>query len=210
MSRARWAIFAYHTVILSVWYRRLLGSDLLALPRVAALNLHGSLLPAYRGRAPVNWVLVNGERRTGVTLHHMACEADAGDIIAQQAIDIEPDDTAFTLYKRMVKIGVALLLDASPGVNMIRAVTHPYPGTFVGDGTGRLFLWAGAVLPDIGNGAAPGTLLEILPSQGITVATGEGALLLRRVQSAGVAEEPADVWALRRGMRPGVRLTEGA
>src|SRR2546422_10320452 len=54
------------------------------------------------------------------------------------------------------------------------------------------------------------TLLEILPSQGITVATGEGALLLRRVQSAGVAEEPADVWALRRGMRPGVRLTEGA
>src|SRR5439155_1170182 len=91
-------------VILSVWYRRLLGSDLLALPRVAALNLHGSLLPAYRGRAPVNWVLVNGERRTGVTLHHMAGEADAGDIVAQQAIDIEPDDTAFTLYKRMVKI----------------------------------------------------------------------------------------------------------
>ena len=235
-------------VILSVWYRRLLGPDLLALPRVAALNLHGSLLPAYRGRAPVNWVLVNGERRTGVTLHHMAGEADAGDIVAQQAIDIEPDDTAFTLYKRMVKIGVELLLDAYPGVlagtaqripqdparatvfprrrpedgrvewtwpaariaNMIRAVTHPYPGTFVGDGTGRLFLWAGAVLPDIGNGAAPGTLLEILPSQGITVATGEGALLLRRIQSAGVAEEPADVWALRRGMRPGVRLTEGA
>src|SRR2546422_4519044 len=90
------------------------------------------------------------------------------------------------------------------------SVTHPYPGTFVGDGTGRLFLWAGAVLPGVGNGAAPGTLLEILPSQGITVATGEGALLLRRVQSAGVAEEPADVWALRRGMRPGVRLTEGA
>src|SRR5437773_460429 len=165
-------------VILSVWYRRLLGSDLLALPRVAALNLHGSLLPAYRGRAPVNWVLVNGERRTGVTLHHMAGEADAGDIVAQQAIDIESDDTAFTLYKRMVKIGVELLLDAYPGVlagtaqripqdparatvfprrrpedgrvewtwpaariaNMIRAVTHPYPGTFVGDGTGRLFL----------------------------------------------------------------------
>ncbi len=235
-------------VILSVWYRRLLGPDLLALPRVAALNLHGSLLPAYRGRAPVNWVLVNGERQTGVTLHHMTGEADAGDIVAQQAIDIEPDDTTFTLYKRMVKVGVELLLDAYPAVlagtaqripqdperatvfprrrpedgrvewtwpaariaNMIRAVTHPNPGAFVGDGTSRLLLWAGAVLPGIGNGAAPGTLLEILPSQGIAVATGEGALLLRRVQSAGVAEEPADVWALRRGMRPGVRLTEGA
>src|SRR5207247_606294 len=81
-------------VILSVWYRRLLGAELLALPRVAALNLHGSLLPAYRGRAPINWVLVNGERRTGVTLHHMTAEADAGDIVAQRAIDIEPGVTA--------------------------------------------------------------------------------------------------------------------
>src|SRR3970282_1232022 len=84
-------------VIPSVLYRRLLGPDMLSLPRLAALNLHGSLLPAYRGRAPVNWVLVNGERRTGVTLHHMTAEADAGDIVAQQAIDIEPEDTAFTL-----------------------------------------------------------------------------------------------------------------
>ena len=67
---------------------------LLALPRVAALNLHGSLLPAYRGRAPLNWVLVNGETRTGVTLHHMTAEADAGDIVAQEPIDILPDDTA--------------------------------------------------------------------------------------------------------------------
>src|SRR5207247_2181006 len=103
-------------VILSVWYRRLLGPDLLALPRVAALNLHGSLLPEYRGRAPVNWVLVNGERRTGVTLHHMTAEADAGDIVAQQAIDIEPEDTALTLYRRIVKVGVDLLIDAYPAV----------------------------------------------------------------------------------------------
>src|SRR5207245_10565150 len=102
--------------LLCVLSRRLLRSALLALRRVAALNLDGSRLPAYRGRAPVNWVLVNGERRTGVTLHHMAGEADAGDIVAQQAIDIEPDDTAYTLYKRMVKIGVELLLDAYPGV----------------------------------------------------------------------------------------------
>src|SRR5262249_40852501 len=85
--------------ILSVRYRRLLGPDLLTLPRVAALNLHGSLLPAYRGRAPLNWVLVNGEARTGVTLHHMTTVADAGDIVAQRPIAIEPDDTAFTLYE---------------------------------------------------------------------------------------------------------------
>ena len=71
-------------LIVSVWYRRLLGPELLALPRVAALNLHGSLLPAYRGRAPLNWVLVNGERRTGVTLHHMTVHADAGDVVAHR------------------------------------------------------------------------------------------------------------------------------
>jgi UDP-4-amino-4-deoxy-L-arabinose formyltransferase/UDP-glucuronic acid dehydrogenase (UDP-4-keto-hexauronic acid decarboxylating) len=235
-------------VILSVWYRWLLGPDLLALPRVAALNLHGSLLPAYRGRAPVNWVLVNGERRTGVTLHHMVAEADAGDIVAQRAIDIEPDDTAVTLYTRMVKVGVDLMLEAYPAIlagtapripqdgtratafprrrpedgrvewtwpaarvaDMIRAVTHPYPGAFVGDGAHRLFLWAGAVRLGVASGAAPGTLLEAQRSRGITVATGEGALLLTRVQSAGSAEEPADAWAYRRGLKPGMRLTAGA
>src|SRR5213076_875592 len=108
-------------VLLSVWYRRLLGPDLLALPRIAALNLHGSLLPAYRGRAPVNWVLVNGERQTGVTLHHMTAEADAGDIVAQAAIDIEPDDIALTLYTRLVKVGVDLLMEWYPAVVAGRA-----------------------------------------------------------------------------------------
>src|SRR5439155_20772459 len=178
-------------VILSVWYRRLLGAELLVLPRVAALNLHGSLLPAYRGRAPLNWVLVNGETRTGVTLHHMTAEADAGDIVAQEPLDIHPDDTALTLYGRMVKAGVDLLLQRYPEVlagvaprqpqdharatlvgrrrpedgrvawtwsarriaNMIRAVTHPFPGAFVGDADRRVYLWEGSVQG--GGGAAP-------------------------------------------------------
>ena len=234
-------------LILSVWYRRLLGPELLALPPVAALNLHGSLLPAYRGRAPLNWVLVNGERRTGVTLHHMTLEADAGDVVAQQPIDIEPDDTAVTLYTRMVKVGVDLLLETYPAVlagtapripqdqaratvvsrrrpedgrvewtwpatrigNMIRAVAHPYPGAFVGDGPRRLWLWAGSALPAAPSDAAPGTLLAIVPSRGITVATGEGALMLTRIQDERGVEEPADAWAARWNLRPGARLTEG-
>src|SRR5262249_38133186 len=95
---------------------RVVGAGVRAGPRVAALNLHGSLLPAYRGRAPLNWVLVNGETRTGVTLHHMTPVADAGDVVAQRSIEIEPDDTAFTLYERMVKVGVELLLESYPGV----------------------------------------------------------------------------------------------
>ena len=120
-----WLVFAYHTfgahalaalradVFLSVWYRRLLGEAVLALPSMAALNLHGSLLPAYRGRAPLNWVLVNGETRTGVTLHHMTLEADAGDIVAQEVLDIRADDTALTLYERMVK-RVAMQREGQP------------------------------------------------------------------------------------------------
>ena len=232
-------------MLLSVWYRRLLGAPLLALPRVAALNLHGSLLPKYRGRAPVNWVLVNGEPRTGVTLHHMTAEADAGDIVAQEALDIDPEDTAATLYPRMVKVGVDLLLDAYPAVlagtarrtpqdeaqatvfprrrpedgrvewswparrtaNMIRAVTHPYPGAFVGDGPARLHLWAGSVLSDRTPSATPGVIADIRPGEGVAVGTGQGVVLLRRVQSAGGAEESADAWALRRGLRPGALMT---
>jgi len=112
-------------LILSVWYRRLLGPELLALPRIAALNLHGSLLPAYRGRAPLNWAIVHGESRTGVTLHHMTAAADAGDIVAQRAIDIEPDDTAFTVYERMTKIGVEMLLESYPAVLAGRAPRIP-------------------------------------------------------------------------------------
>ena len=52
---------------------------------IGAFNMHGSLLPKYRGRAPVNWMLVNGEREAGLTLHHMVARADAGDIVAQRA-----------------------------------------------------------------------------------------------------------------------------
>ncbi|MBP3362989.1 MAG: bifunctional UDP-glucuronic acid oxidase/UDP-4-amino-4-deoxy-L-arabinose formyltransferase, partial [Pseudomonas sp.] len=75
--------------IFSFYYRHLLGEELLASVSKGAFNLHGSLLPRYRGRAPANWVLVNGETETGVTLHRMVKRADAGDILAQQRISIE-------------------------------------------------------------------------------------------------------------------------
>jgi UDP-4-amino-4-deoxy-L-arabinose formyltransferase/UDP-glucuronic acid dehydrogenase (UDP-4-keto-hexauronic acid decarboxylating) len=88
-------------VIFSFYYRNLLGRDILAIPSVGSFNLHGSLLPAYRGRCPVNWVLVKGERRTGVTLHHMVEGADAGDIVGQKEVLIEFEDTARTLYEKL-------------------------------------------------------------------------------------------------------------
>ncbi|MDT3723329.1 formyltransferase family protein, partial [Pseudomonas oryzihabitans] len=80
--------------IFSFYYRHLLSEEVLACAARGAYNLHGSLLPRYRGRAPANWVLVNGETETGVTLHRMVKRADAGAIVAQQRVAIAPEDTA--------------------------------------------------------------------------------------------------------------------
>jgi methionyl-tRNA formyltransferase len=113
---ARLAEQAAPDLVLSVMYRDLLGARVLAAARLAALNLHPSLLPAYRGRAPINWVLVNGERETGVTLHHMVASADAGDIVAQRAIPIAPRETALTLYHKVEEAGLAVLAEALPAV----------------------------------------------------------------------------------------------
>jgi methionyl-tRNA formyltransferase len=101
-------------LILSFYYRRLLCQELLAIPRLGAINLHGSLLPKYRGRAPVNWVLVNGETHTGATLHYMTAQADAGDIIAQRVVDIAFEDTALTLFQKVSQAAVELFQDTFP------------------------------------------------------------------------------------------------
>jgi methionyl-tRNA formyltransferase len=108
-------------LLLSVFYRTLLPDSVLeAVP--TALNLHPSLLPAYRGRAPLNWVLVRGETVTGVSLHHMVRRADAGDIVAQRAIPIEPRETALSLYGKIEEQGIALLAETLP---LIAAGTAP-------------------------------------------------------------------------------------
>jgi len=97
--------------LFSFYYRLMLQPPLLALPRRGALNMHGSLLPKYRGRAPVNWAVLHGERRTGATLHYMADKPDAGDIVAQQAVPILPDDTAREVFDK-VTVAAEICLDA--------------------------------------------------------------------------------------------------
>ncbi|MBA0175848.1 bifunctional UDP-4-amino-4-deoxy-L-arabinose formyltransferase/UDP-glucuronic acid oxidase ArnA [Pectobacterium carotovorum] len=101
-------------VIFSFYYRTLLSDDILQLPSFGAFNLHGSLLPHYRGRAPVNWVLVNGETQTGVTLHKMVSRADAGDIVAQSVVAIDEEDTALTLHGKCRTAAAALLAQQLP------------------------------------------------------------------------------------------------
>src|ERR1019366_2215165 len=84
----------------SFYYREMLKRELLEIPKRGALNMHGSLLPKYRGRVPVNWAIIHGETETGSTLHYMIDKADSGDIVAQRAVAILPADTAREVFPR--------------------------------------------------------------------------------------------------------------
>jgi UDP-4-amino-4-deoxy-L-arabinose formyltransferase/UDP-glucuronic acid dehydrogenase (UDP-4-keto-hexauronic acid decarboxylating) len=105
-------------ILFSFYYRKMISRAILDIPRLGALNLHGSLLPAYRGRCPVNWVLVKGENRTGVTLHYMVDKPDAGDIVGQKEVKIEFDDTARTLYDKLCVAAGILLAGVLPVIKM--------------------------------------------------------------------------------------------
>ncbi|MHB2139057.1 bifunctional UDP-4-amino-4-deoxy-L-arabinose formyltransferase/UDP-glucuronic acid oxidase ArnA [Pseudomonas monsensis] len=111
--------------IFSFYYRNLLSEALLATAKKGAFNLHGSLLPRYRGRAPANWVLVNGETETGVTLHRMVQRADAGAIVAQQRVAIERSDTGLTLHGKLRTAASNLLRDTLPNMLQGRITETP-------------------------------------------------------------------------------------
>jgi methionyl-tRNA formyltransferase len=87
--------------IFSFYYRRMLTPEVLALAKRGAYNMHGSLLPKYRGRAPVNWAVLHGETQTGATLHEMVAKPDAGRIVDQASVPIGPDDTAAEVFVRI-------------------------------------------------------------------------------------------------------------
>lgn len=93
-------------------YGRILPDDILAYPAVGCINVHSSLLPKYRGAAPINWAILNGDQETGVTIMHMAHDLDAGDIILQRAVTIGGEETAEELYDRLAELGGTLLTEA--------------------------------------------------------------------------------------------------
>jgi UDP-4-amino-4-deoxy-L-arabinose formyltransferase/UDP-glucuronic acid dehydrogenase (UDP-4-keto-hexauronic acid decarboxylating) len=228
--------------IFSFYFRYMLPEAVLRLARRGALNLHGSLLPRYRGRAPVNWVLVNGEPETGVSLHYMVAKPDAGDLVGQERVEIAFDDTARTLYGKLEKAAGRLLDRTLPLLkegrapsmpmnlaegsyfgrrtpddgrfawtwpalriyNLVRAVTHPYPGAFTIWAGRRLFVWW--ALPQArGVEAVPGTVVGVSP-QGVEVATGDGVLLVSRCQLEGEGEMDAHVFSRAHRIASGSRL----
>src|SRR5579862_233268 len=214
------------SIIYSFSYRHLIPESVLELAPIGAFNLHPSLLPAYRGRAPVNWVLVNGERETGVTLHHMVARADAGDIVGQRAVSIDDSDNALTLYRKLVPLGVELIDELHPKIvagnaprrkmeitkgsyfgrrkpedgridwrwparrifNLVRAVTHPYPGAFCYLGGRKVFIWGATIGVERGTRGQPGRVVSAAADGALEIAAGEGSVMVRIVQLEGSAE----------------------
>lgn len=233
--------------LFSCYYRHLLKKPLLALPRSGALNLHGSLLPRYRGRCPVNWVLIHGETETGVTLHYMEEKPDQGDIVAQKRVPIAVDDTALTLFDKMTTAAGDLMREtypllragAAPRIpqdhrrasyfggrrpedgridwrqpawqiyNLVRAVTHPYPGAFTTYQGKQLFIWQGKLLEQLPSAeTTPGEIVACLPGQGLLVATGHGGFVIVQAQFDGEPEVSGWELAMRLGWLPGQTLGE--
>jgi methionyl-tRNA formyltransferase len=221
-------------IIYSFYYRNLLPAELLALAPMGAYNLHGSLLPKYRGRAPINWMLANGERQAGATLHYMVARADAGDIVAQRAIEITDDDTALTLYRKIVPLGADLIRQYHPLIatgtaprrpqdltqgnyfgrrrpedgridwhwparrifNLVRAVTHPYPGAFGFLNGRKVYIWSAKIAAETGARGAAGEVIAERDHGAIEVASGDGSVILCRIQFAdGVEAAPREILA---------------
>lgn len=118
-------------IIFSFYYRDLLSEEILSIPPAGAYNLHGSLLPRYRGRAPLNWVLVNGETETGVTLHKMVKRADAGGIVSQQRVAIADSDDALRLHKKLTQAARELLQATLPAISQGNVTLSPRMNTWL-------------------------------------------------------------------------------
>lgn len=97
-------------VICVVAYGKILPKEILEIPKLGCINVHGSLLPKYRGAAPIQWAVINGEKVTGVTTMYMDVGMDTGDMILKEETEIAPDETTGELWDRLAKIGAELLV----------------------------------------------------------------------------------------------------
>jgi methionyl-tRNA formyltransferase len=114
-------------LLFSFYYRSMLGAPLLRAARRGALNVHGSLLPKYRGRAPVNWAILKGESESGATLHYMVERADAGEIVDSQTVPILDDDDAREVYAKVTVAAEIVLARSLPGLIAGTAPRRPQP-----------------------------------------------------------------------------------
>jgi methionyl-tRNA formyltransferase len=209
--------------LFSFYYRSMIKSQVLEIPVKGALNLHGSYLPKYRGRVPVNWAVINGETETGATLHYMTEKPDAGDIVDQVKVGIAFEDTAYDVFRNVTDAAEMIIARSWPLLrdgkaarrvmnlkagcycggrkpedgridwsrpatqiyNLIRGVTHPYPGAFTFVEGKKVTIWAARPLEGQGE---PGRILSQSP---LLIGTGDGVLEIRALQVNGEPETTA-------------------
>ena len=112
-------------LIVAAAYGKILPEYILDYPKFGCINVHGSLLPKYRGAAPIQWAILNGDRRSGVTIMHMAREMDTGDIILMKATDVGENETSGELFDRLSALGADALLEAIDLIGSGKASATP-------------------------------------------------------------------------------------
>ena len=185
--------------LFSFYYKFMLGPQLLALPARGAYNMHGSLLPKYRGRVPVNWAVLHGERETGATLHAMTVKADAGGIVDAQAVPILPDDTAGEVYAKVCVAAELTLQRALPALVAGTAVARPQDLS-QGSYYGRRTAADGAIDWRLGAAAVHNLVRAVAPPYpGAFARAGDLPLRVLRTLPAGGARSASPVLCWRDG-----------
>lgn len=202
-------------LIISVNFDQIFKKEIINIPEKGCINIHASLLPKYRGRAPLNWAILKGEKETGVTVHYINEGIDTGKIILQEKIEIKKTDYIADIlekvkekYPEMVNKSVDLiendkvepveqkkengsyygkrtpadgLIDWEQSAikiyNLIRAVSHPYPGAFTYLGDEKVFIWRGKVEAEAANNEKSGKIIEKIDNS-FLVQCGGGQLLV--------------------------------
>jgi len=183
--------------LFSFYYRSMLGAELLSLPTRGAYNMHGSLLPKYRGRVPVNWAVLNGEHETGATLHAMVATPDAGAVVDSEAVPILPDDTALEVFRKVTVAAEVTLHRCLPGL-IAGTARHTPQNLAAGSYYGRRSARDGAIDWRRGALAAHNLIRAVAPPYPAAYSEAEGMPLriLRSLPapSEGRAEPPRLRW----------------
>ena len=220
-------------------YGKILPRNILDIPPIGCLNVHASLLPAYRGAAPINWAIINGETKTGITIMKMDAGMDTGDMLMREEAAILPDDTAESLTGRLSEMGARLIVKAleeleagrligvrqdeslatmapmlkkgmgridwaKPAAGIERLVRgfNPWPGAYTSRSGEMLKVWR---TESISGDGEPGVVIKA-DKNGIAVATGEGVLVIKKLQPQGGRVMKAAEYLAGHKFQPGEKL----
>ncbi len=222
-------------------YGKILPKTILDLPPLGCINIHASLLPKYRGAAPMQWAIAQGETHSGVTIMQVSEELDAGDMLLQKSVALKSDETGGSLHDTLAALGAQALVEAMTlfrrgklvatpqdhaaatyapllkkedgeidwsrrAASIERRVRafHPWPSSYTWMGNKRLKILA-VRLSTVDASVAPGTIID-RHDNGLAVATGQGSLLLDRVQLEGKKPLPIAPFLVGHNLKPGDHL----